>query len=152
MKKYQFITGKLAAKALENCLAQLNPDFQYDITVLNCTVAAFMNTEWIAERLVPGLKYDAIIIPGLSEGDTDTIENKTGVPAKRGPKDLKDLPIFFGEKKELKGYGTYRTRIIAEIVDAYKLPVEDILKKADYFKKSGADIIDIGCPATAEFK
>ncbi|NLA76203.1 MAG: PTS mannitol transporter subunit IIABC, partial [Deltaproteobacteria bacterium] len=51
MKKYLFITGKLAAKALEKCLGQLTMDFQYDISVLNCTVAALMNTEWIADHL-----------------------------------------------------------------------------------------------------
>jgi hypothetical protein len=49
-----FITGKLAAKALEKTLAQLNLNFQYDIRVINCTVAAFMNTEWIASHLDKG--------------------------------------------------------------------------------------------------
>jgi dihydropteroate synthase-like protein len=147
-----FITGKLAAKALEKTLAQLNLNFQYDIRVINCTVAAFMNTEWIASHLDKGMKYDRIIIPGLSEGDLSIIEKKTGVHTQRGPDDLKELPLFFGEKKELKGYGAYKTKIIAEIVDAYALPPGDILKRAGYYRVSGADIIDIGCPAKGEFK
>jgi dihydropteroate synthase len=46
----------------------------------------------------------------------------------------------------------YKTKIIAEIVDAYALPVGDILKRAAYYRDSGADIIDIGCPAKGEFK
>ncbi len=149
---YLFITGKIAAKALEKTLARLDQDFKYDITALNCTVAAFMNTEWIAGHLEPGLKYDWIIIPGLSEGNLSVIEKKTGIPARRGPKDLKDLPLFFGEEKDLKGYGAYGTKIIAEIVDAYNLPLVSILKRAEYYKDSGADIIDLGCPATGEFE
>ncbi|MGD9159954.1 MAG: DUF6513 domain-containing protein [Desulfobacteraceae bacterium] len=151
MKKYLFITGKLAAKALEKCLARLRHVFQYEIITLNCTVAAFMNTEWIASHLERGLKYDMITIPGLSEGDLSIIEKQTGLPVQRGPKDLKDIPLYFGEKKDLKGYGTYKTKIIAEIVDAYDLSIGDILKRAEYYKNSGADIIDLGCPATGEF-
>ena len=142
----------MAVKALEKCLGQLDFDFTYDIIALNCTVAAFMNTEWIANHLDSGLKYDGIIIPGLSEGDISIIEKKTGATVQRGPKDLKDIPLFFGEKKELKGYGSYNIKIIAEIVDAYDLSTEDILKRAEYYKNSGADIIDIGCPAKGEFR
>jgi len=152
LEQLLFITGKLAVKALEKTLAQLNQSFNYEIIVLNCTVAAFMNTEWIASHLGKGMKYDRIIIPGLSEGDLSIIEKKTGIQTQRGPNDLKDLPLFFGEKKDLKGYGAYKTKIIAEIVDAYALPVGDILKRAAYYRDSGADIIDIGCPAKGEFK
>ncbi len=150
MKRYLFITGRLAAKALEKCLGNLNLDFQYDIYMLNCTVAAFMNTEWIANHLDRGLKYDMIFIPGLSDGDLSLIEDKTGVPAQRGPKDLKDLPLFFGENKELQGFGAHKIKIIAEIVDAYSLSINDIIKRAEYFRDSGADIIDLGGPSKGE--
>jgi hypothetical protein len=51
LEQLLFITGKLAVKALEKTLAQLNQSFNYEIIVLNCTVAAFMNTEWIASPL-----------------------------------------------------------------------------------------------------
>ncbi len=150
--KYLFITGRLAAKALERCLAHLKPEFQYDITVLNCTVAAFMNTEWIAKHLAPKVRYDRIIIPGLCEGDLSSIEEKTGIQAFRGPKDLKDLPFYFGGEKDLKDYGEYKLKIIAELVNAYELSLTDILARAEYFSKAGADIIDIGCPTNGEFK
>jgi dihydropteroate synthase-like protein len=152
MKKYLFITGRLAAKALEKCLGKLSLDFQYDIFVLNCTVAAFMNTEWIATHLDCGLKYEMIIIPGLSEGELSLIENKTGIPAQRGPKDLKDLPLFFGENKELQGFGAHKLKIIAEITDAYSLSINDVIKRAEYFRDSGADIIDLGGPSKGEFR
>jgi dihydropteroate synthase-like protein len=152
MKKYLFITGRLAAKALEKCLDRLNPDFQYDISVLNCTVAAFMHTDWIAKHLNQGLKYDMIFIPGLSDGDISVIKKKTGIPAQRGPKDLKDIPLLFGENRELKGYGTYKIKIIAEIVDAYSLSINEILKRSEYFRDSGADIIDLGGPSKGGFR
>jgi dihydropteroate synthase-like protein len=152
LEQLLFITGKLAAKALQKTLERLRQNFHYEIIVLNCTVAAFMNTEWIAGHLDKDLKYDMIIIPGLSEGDLSIIEKKTGVQTQRGPNDLKDLPLFFGEKRELKGYGAYKTKIIAEIVDAYTLSLGDILKRAEYYKESGADIIDLGCRAKGEFK
>ncbi len=32
------------------------------------------------------------------------------------------------------------------------MPPGDILKRAGYYRVSGADIIDIGCPAKGEFK
>ncbi|MBN1904462.1 MAG: dihydropteroate synthase [Deltaproteobacteria bacterium] len=152
MKKYLFITGKLAAKALHKCLGQMKTDFRYDISALNCTVAALMNTEWIANHLAQGLQYDMIFIPGLSEGDISLIEDKTGIPAKRGPKDLKDIPLLFGENIELKGYGPYKIKIIAEIVDAYTLSINEIIKKAEYYRASGADIIDLGGPAKGSFR
>jgi hypothetical protein len=45
------------------------------------------------------MKYDRIIIPGLSEGDLSIIEKKTGVHTQRGPDDLKELPLFSVKKK-----------------------------------------------------
>ncbi len=83
---YLFITGKLAAKALEKTLARLDQDFKYDITALNCTVAAFMNTEWIAGHLEPGLKYDWIIIPGLSRGGPFRNRKENRHPCPEGAK------------------------------------------------------------------
>ena len=49
------------------------------------------------------------------------------------------------------GYGAYSAKIIAEIVDAYQLSLEEILERASYFKASGADIIDLGCPVQGGF-
>ena len=152
MKQYLFITGKLAAKALEKCLQKMKPDFCYDIITLNCTVAAFMTLEWIAGHLDSDLKYDSIIIPGLCEGDLYIVEKKTGACVQRGPKDLKDLPLFFGKEQELEGYGEHKIKIIAEIVDAFDLSLDAINKKAEYYNNSGADIIDLGCPANGEFR
>lgn len=147
MNDYVFVTGKLAAIALENALKKMEPGFDFDIVVLNCSVAALMNTNWIANHMTNANGATQVMIPGLCQGKLALIEDKLGVPVILGPKDLKDLPLFFGREPERDGYGEYGIKIIAEIVDAYQITWEQILAKAEYYKASGADIIDLGCPA-----
>ena len=50
-----------------------------------------------------------------------------GAQVVRGPKDLKDIPAAFGQQRQLEGYGEYRTKILAEIVDAYELSLDQIV-------------------------
>jgi dihydropteroate synthase-like protein len=146
-----FVTGRLAADALRGSLSKLDLDFSYDVVVLNGSVAALMRTEWIARRLPEDCGCRQVMIPGLSRGDLAPIEVKVGVPVVRGPKDLKDLPVFFGRERDLEGYGEYRTRILAEIVEAYRMPLADIIREAEYYRASGADIIDLGCAPMEAF-
>ena len=110
-----------------------------------------MRTEWIARRLPDDCGCEQVMIPGLCRGDLATIEAKVGVPVIRGPKDLKDLPAFFGQAVDLEGYGEYKAQILAEIVEAYRMPFADILAQAEYFRASGADVIDLGCPPMEAF-
>jgi hypothetical protein len=91
------------------------------------------------------------MIPGLCKCDPDRLAQKLGVEVIRGPKNLKDVPGFLGKTKNLKGYGEYRVKILAEIVDAYKMSLEEILSRAHYYRSSGADIIDLGCPVEGGF-
>ncbi len=56
-----------------------------------------------------------------------------------------------GNQRQLEGYGEYRTKILAEIVDAYELSLDQIVTRAEYFRASGADIIDLGCPVKGHF-
>jgi dihydropteroate synthase-like protein len=146
-----FVTGRLAAEALRRSLAGLELDFTYEVAELSGSVAALMRTEWIARRLAAECACRQVVIPGLCRGDLAVIEAKVGVPVVRGPKDLKDLPAFFGQERDLEGYGEYRTRILAEIVEAYRMPLTDILEAAEYYRVSGADIIDLGCPPMEAF-
>jgi len=151
MPDYLFVTGKLAADALTPLLERMEPDFDYEVLVLNISVAALMNTRWIAQRLSGSHGCQTVMIPGWCQGDLSIIEERVGVPVIRGPKDLKDIPVFFGREQILEGYGEYRVKILAEIVDAYRMPWDDILAMATYFKASGADIIDLGCPPQSGF-
>ncbi|MBE3032670.1 MAG: hypothetical protein IMZ74_05655, partial [Actinobacteria bacterium] len=100
-----FVTGRLAADALRKTLDKLELDFEYDVAVLGGSVAALMRTEWIARRLPEDCASRQVMIPGLCRGDLATIEAKVGVPVVRGPKDLKDLPVFFRQERDLEGYG-----------------------------------------------
>ncbi len=150
MPEYLFVTGKLAAEALADTLEKLEPDFDYEITTLNISVAALMSAPWIARQLDSARGCQQVMISGWCQGDLFVIEEKVGVPVLRGPKDLKDLPVFFGRERILAGYGDYRTQILAEIVDAYRMPWADILAEAEYYRASGADIIDLGCPVGTE--
>src|ERR1041385_3536994 len=50
-RRVLFVTGKLAEPALRRTLAELAPDFAYDVAVLKITVAALMTAPWIARFL-----------------------------------------------------------------------------------------------------
>lgn len=151
MPEYLFVTGKLAADALVSTLKKMDLDFAYEVAILNISVAALMDTGWIARHLPPDHGCRQVMIPGDCQGNLALIQNKAGVPAVRGPKDLKDLPVFFGQEQILDNYGEYRVKILAEIVDAYRLPWEKILSTAEYYRAQGAEIIDLGCPAQGGF-
>ncbi len=151
MPEFLFVTGKLAAEALTATLERMAPDFEYEVAVLNISVAALMNTRWVAGHLPHAHGCRQVMIPGLCQGDLSVIEERVGVPVVRGPKDLKDLPVFFGRERVREGYGDYRVKILAEIVDAYRMSWADILERAEYYRASGADIIDLGCPVDGGF-
>ena len=68
MHDYLFVTGKLAAGALENALLKMEPDFDFDIVVLNCSVAALMNTTWIAGHMSNANGFNRVMIPDCARG------------------------------------------------------------------------------------
>jgi dihydropteroate synthase-like protein len=121
------------------------PPWAYTIVALKITVAALMTTPWIARFLQVPDGIDLVMIPGLCEGDPQVITDRTGVAVVRGPKDLREIPDYFGREAERQHYGAWDIEIIAEINNAPRLSREAIRREADYFRSSGADIIDIGC-------
>ena len=151
MRDYLFVTGKLAADALKPTIEKMGPDFEYEVAVLNISVAALMDTRWIARHLADAHGCEQVMIPGYCPGDLSIIEDRIGVSVIRGPKDLKNLPVFFGRERILEGYGEYQVKILAEIVEAYQMPFDEILAMADYYQANGADIIDLGCPPQGGF-
>ncbi len=151
MPRYLFVTGKLAAQSLASMLEKMSPDFEYELAVLPISVAALMDTHFVAKHLDNARGSDVVMIPGLCKGDLSLIADKVGAQVIRGPKDLKDIPMAFGQQRQLEDYGEYRAKILAEIVDAYKLSFDQILTCAEYFRASGADIIDLGCPVKGRF-
>src|SRR5947199_9677284 len=99
-----FVTGKLAEPALRRSLAEvaLQAGFDYTVAVLPITVAALATTHWVAKHLAIPENIDRILLPGLCAGDLEQISRSPGVAVERGPKDLLDLPEFFGGAKGRK--------------------------------------------------
>ncbi|MBA2682923.1 MAG: dihydropteroate synthase [Gemmatimonadaceae bacterium] len=113
--------------------------------MLPITVAALMTTEWIAKHLEVPEGTDLVLIPGLCEGATASISDRFTVRVEKGPKDLREIPEFFGQAAAREDYGACDIEIIAEINNAPRLARADIVREALRFRDSGADYIDIGC-------
>jgi dihydropteroate synthase-like protein len=132
-------------------LSELDAPFAKDVAVLKITVAALMTTPWIAKFLEVPPGTDLVLLPGLVEGDTAVLSERFGVAVEKGPKDLREIPRYFGRAAAAIDYGAWDIEILAEINNAAKLPREAIRAAADYFQASGADIIDIGCTPGVPF-
>jgi dihydropteroate synthase-like protein len=146
--RFLFVTGKLAEPALRRVLADLAPrvGFDSDVAVLPITVAALMTANWVARHLPPRIDASGLILPGFCRGNVEEVTKAAGVPAVLGPKDLRDLPEFFGTQSGLpEGYGAFDIEILAEINHAPKKSPDAILAEARRYRDSGADVIDLGC-------
>jgi dihydropteroate synthase len=143
-----FVTGRLAEPALRRLLADLAPKagFTPEVAVLPISVAALTTCDWVARRLQVPPGTERVILPGLCLGDAATVAERAGVPAERGPADLRDLPEFFGHRGgPPPGYGAFDIQILAEVNHAPTLSREDLLAQARRYAASGADLIDLGC-------
>lgn len=150
MNRLLFLTGKLAEHSLHQVLQSIQADsklspFEYEVKQIGVSVAALMTPPLIARRLPKVENIDKVILPGLCQGDLDQLVSQWGVPVERGPKDLKDLPQYFGQQGKAPDLTQHSVLIFAEIVDAPDLTVEQIIAKAAHFKQQGADVIDLGC-------
>mgnify|MGYP000936424391 FL=1 len=146
MLHYHFLTGQLAAPALQRVVERLAAaaGFRYSIQVLPITVAAMIAPKWAARRIqVPG-EATAVIVPGWCLGDLVPLEQAAGVPIRRGPKDLEDLPEFFQQGPPKDGYGEYDLEILVQLRDAGRMALGDLLSKAKRLDSCGADMILLG--------
>jgi dihydropteroate synthase-like protein len=140
-----FLTGKLAEKQVHRVLEAMQPEFTYTVHQLGVKVAALMTAEMIERRLHDTFNAQRIIVPGRCRGDFDALSQKLGIPVERGPEEIKDLPQYFGKAAQHIDLSRYAVKIFAEIVDAPNMSVEQVLERAYYYRKNGADAIDIGC-------
>ena len=143
---YLFITGRLAEPSLRKVLEQLAPavGFDYSVQVMPITVAALMTPKWIAKRLQVPSQATRVMIPGYCVGDLSPLD-AAGVPVEPGPRDLLQLPEFFGRQSDRSDYGDYDIEILAEINHAPRLSLAEILRRARQLDADGADVIDLGC-------
>lgn len=132
---------------MRRVLAELSSSvgFDYSLDVLPISVAALMTPRWIAPRLRVPQGTTRVVLPGWCQGDVALVERAAGVPVECGPKDLRELPRYFGQAAVDADYGRYDIEILAEINHAPRLGLEAILTAADDLRADGADIIDLGC-------
>ena len=146
-EKIHFTTGRLARAALEGVLVELAPNvgFEYSIQTLPITVAALLTPQWIAPRLEIPPGTTKIVLPGYCDTDLSPLQKITDIPIEIGPKDLRQLPKFFGQKPSRDGFGQWDIEIVAEINHAPRMDLSEILAMADSMRSDGANLIDVGC-------
>jgi dihydropteroate synthase-like protein len=141
-----FLTGHLAYPRLERLMRSLGEtSFSWEVRDIGVKVAALMTEAIITRRLVRPISADRIILPGRCRANLAHLKDHLGVPVARGPDELSDLPVYLGRGGQPKDLSGFSIRIFAEIVDASELPVTALLARAAAMRKSGADVIDVGC-------
>ncbi|QDT27219.1 Pterin binding enzyme [Gimesia panareensis] len=143
-----FVTGRLAEFSLREILEKLAPQvgFEYEVAVLNVQVAALLHVPLIQRRLQVPAGIDWVMLPGMCKGDLQVLTDHFGIPFQRGPKDHFDLPEYFGQAgRPPRDLSRFDIEILAEINHAPLLSDEEILRLAERYRDSGADLIDVGC-------
>ncbi len=149
--KTLFVTGKLAAPLLRETLARMPAHFEHEVAVLRISVAALMTTAWVSRFLKVEKGVDLVLLPGHTQGDVAVVEKRFGVRAEKGPKDLRQIPEHFGLAAARAEYGAHDVTILAEVNDAPRFGVAEILRRARAFADEGADVIDVGCSKGQRF-
>ncbi len=143
-----FVTGRLAEHSLRAMLRELgeNAQFDYTIGVMPITVAALMSPTWLARKIEVPAGTTKVMLPGYCEGELTPLLEVCDVPVETGPRDLRRLPVYFGQEDErLRDYGSWDIEILGEINHAPRLSLAEILAAAKQLADSGANIIDVGC-------
>lgn len=149
--RYQFVTGKLAASATQEMVSKLQNDlgFQAYVDVLPITVAALITPKWLRRNLNVRQDVDYVVLPGYLAPVLSDIKQLFPDDQHKfmcGPKDIRNLNQLFGKKTKLdEDYGDHSIEILAEINHAPRYDFASLIATAKVLKKSGADIIDIGC-------
>ena len=143
-----FITGRLAAPIVRDVVSQLGGEvgFDHHVVPLNVSVAALLTTRIVARRLNIDRAFDRAILPGWCRGELEPLSDQFGFPFERGPKNIHDLPRFFGNQNAVPvDLSRFDIEILAEINHVPRLSDTEILRQANDYRASGADVIDLGC-------
>lgn len=147
-----FVTGRLAEHALRRVVEEIaaRTAMRYSLGVMPITVAALMTPKWLLRHLVVPAEATAVVLPGYLAEHQAALQETLGITVWCGPRDLRQLPEFFGEKSRREDVmARHDIRIIAEINHAPRLAPQPLLQQAQRLIADGADMVDIGCdPAT----
>lgn len=146
-EQIHFVTGRLAEHSLRAVLGECadRAGFGYSLEVLGISVAALMTPRWVAPRLHVPPGTTKVVLPGYCQGDLAEVAGAAGVPVEHGPRDLRDLPDYFGQPAAAIQRDQFDIEILAEINHAPRLSLPELLAAAQRFRAEGADIIDVGC-------
>lgn len=88
------VTGTLAEPVVKHFASQCLAYADVEVCALPRPVAALMTTDYIAKELARrGFEeFDAILLPGLSIGSAELVEEATGIAAYKGPRYASDIP------------------------------------------------------------
>lgn len=143
-----FVTGRLAEHAVRSIVEQVASQvgFTYTIDVLPITVAALMTPRWLLRHIVVPDNATRVIVPGYLKEGVLELSKQLNIQVDSGPRDIRDLPDFFGKKRLFDAsINDYRIEIIAEINHAPRLALDDLVSIAQRLCRDGADVIDVGC-------
>ena len=164
MEHIVFLTGRLAQASLTRVLAGIEAaPFTWEVREIGLQVAALMTADMIRRRVAAPVfteaegegaaprRADRIMVPGRCRGDVEALSLHFGVPVERGPQELKDLPRHFNRTARAVDLNEYEVAIFAEIVDAARLTVPQIVERARQLAADGANVIDLGCLPETRF-
>ncbi|RMF41549.1 MAG: dihydropteroate synthase [Planctomycetota bacterium] len=113
--------------------------------MLPITVAALMTPKWLQRHLRVKPDSTMVLVPGWLDQSVDQIQSFVRVPVLAGPREIRDLPQFFGQKFQPKeGYGAYTIEILAELNHANRMSTLQVIAAAEALRRDGADIVDLG--------
>ncbi|MEP9369860.1 DUF6513 domain-containing protein [Xanthobacter sp. VNH20] len=139
------LTGSLAQPRVAKAAEEIADAYLEPVVVnIGVKVAALMTSEIVERRLVLPEGAERVVMPGRFKGDLERLTARFGVPFLRGPDEAADIPDFFGKGGGSADLTRHDVTIFAEIVDATKLTVDEVLARARALKADGADVIDLG--------
>ncbi|WP_437206837.1 DUF6513 domain-containing protein [Planctomicrobium sp. SH664] len=143
-----FVTGRLAEGLVRQVVAATSDTLgiHAEVQVVGISVSALMHVRWLRSKLTIDRAYDRVLLPGWCQGDLGELDQQFGIPFERGPKDILDLPQYFGlQRRQPVDLTTYDIQILAEINHTPQLSSREILEVARSYARDGADLIDVGC-------
>jgi dihydropteroate synthase len=146
IERIVFLTGALAERNLRDVLQEMAAQaFSWEVVRLPIKVAGLMTADFIGRHFERADGVDRVIVPGRCRGDLEALGRTLDVRIERGPDELRDLPEHFGRQRKGVDLSRHDVLIFAEIVDAPDLALEQILERAQAYRRDGADVIDLGC-------
>jgi dihydropteroate synthase len=138
------VTGQLAREPLERLAEGGRLPGECRIEPLPISVAALVTLPFLRQKLKCA-EGERVLLPGLCKVNLEEASRALGVPVQKGPKDLRDLPAWFGRPEVGEEYGAHDVVILAEINDAADLSPAELIQVAERYRAGGADVIDLGC-------